>query len=345
MSERRRGRRVGQIVRRNVHRLERRDRSFLRGGDAFLQGAHLGGQRRLISDGAGGAAEQRRHLGAGLGEPEDVVDEEEHVLVLLVAEILRDREPGKGDAKTGAGRLVHLAVDERNLRRAQVLLVDDAGLRHFVVQVVAFTRAFADAGEDRHTAVQLRDVVDQLHDHHRLPDAGAAERTNLAALQEGADQVDHLDAGGEHLRRGRLVHQRRRRTVNRIVLLGLDRPALVDRRSGHVEDPAHHARADGHADRRAGVLDLEATLEALGGGHGDGAHPPIAEMLLDLQRQSGRLILDPIINRQGVGNRRKRSRKGDVHHGSDDLNDRACVHTNPFRLTGTGRPGSPAVPA
>ena len=179
---------------------------------------------------------RRRDLGAGLGEPEDVVDEQQHVLVLLVAEVLRDGEPRKRDAKAGAGRLVHLAVDERNLRRAQVLLVDDARLRHLVVQVVAFTRAFADAGEDRHAAVQLRDVVDQLHDHHGLADAGAAERADLAALQERADQVDHLDAGRQHLRRGRLVHERRRRAVNGIVLLGLNRPALVDRGSGHVED-------------------------------------------------------------------------------------------------------------
>ena len=58
------------------------------------------------------------------------------------------------------------------------------GLRHLVVQVVAFARALADAGKHRDAAVQLRDVVDQLHDHDGLADAGAAERADLAALQE-----------------------------------------------------------------------------------------------------------------------------------------------------------------
>ena len=189
----------------------------------------------------------------GLREAEDVVDEEQHVLVLLVAEVLGDGEAGERDAQTRAGRLVHLAVDERDLRRAQVLLVDDAGLRHFVVEVVAFARALADAGEHRDAAVQLGDVVDQLHDDDGLADAGAAERADLAALEERADQIDDLDAGREHLRRRRLIDERRRRAMNRVALVGVDRTALVHRIAGDVEDAAHDALADRHRDRAAGV--------------------------------------------------------------------------------------------
>ena len=73
--------------------------------------------------------------------------------------------------------------------------------RHFVVEIVAFAGALAHAGEHRETAVELGDVVDQLHDDDGLADAGAAERADLAALEERADQIDDLDAGGEHLRR------------------------------------------------------------------------------------------------------------------------------------------------
>ena len=72
-------------------------------------------------------------------------------------------------------------------------------VRHLVVEVVALARALADAGEHRHAAVELGDVVDQLHDDDRLADAGAAERADLAALQERADQIDDLDAGRQHL--------------------------------------------------------------------------------------------------------------------------------------------------
>ena len=79
-----------------------------------------------------------------------------------------------------------------------------------MIEVVAFARALADAGKHRDAAVELGDVVDQLHDDDGLADAGAAERADLAALEERADQVDDLDARGEHLRRGRLIDQRRR---------------------------------------------------------------------------------------------------------------------------------------
>ena len=84
-----------------------------------------------------------------------------------------------------------------------------------MIEVVAFARALADAGEHGHAAVELGDVVDQLHDDDGLADAGAAERADLAALEERADQVDDLDAGREHLRRRRLIGERRRRAVDR----------------------------------------------------------------------------------------------------------------------------------
>ena len=73
-------------------------------------------ERRLIADGGGHAAEERGDLGAGLGEAEDVVDEEEHVLALLVAEVLGDGERGEADAGARAGRLVHLPVHQRRAR-------------------------------------------------------------------------------------------------------------------------------------------------------------------------------------------------------------------------------------
>ena len=57
----------------------------------------------------------------------------------------------------------------------------------------------------------LGDVVDQLLDDHRLADPGAAEEADLAAAGIGREKVDHLDAGDENLRLGRLVGIGRRR--------------------------------------------------------------------------------------------------------------------------------------
>ena len=50
-----------------------------------------------------------------MGEAEDVVDEEQHVLAFVVAEVFGDGQSGQADAGTGAWGLVHLSVDERDL--------------------------------------------------------------------------------------------------------------------------------------------------------------------------------------------------------------------------------------
>ena len=136
--------------------------------------------------------------------------------------------------------------------------------------------------------MQLGDVVDQFHDDDGLADTGAAERADFSALQKGTDQVNDLDAGGEHLRGGRLVHERRRRAMNGIVFVGLDRPSFVHRIADHVEHAPHDAFTDGHGNGRAGVDDFEAALETFGAGHGDGAHPVVAEVLLHFERQLDR---------------------------------------------------------
>jgi peptide chain release factor 1 len=256
----------------HVHGLHGGDGALLRRGDALLEEAHLVGEGRLVTDGRRRAAEERGHLGAGLREAEDVVDEEEHVLVLLVAEIFRHRERGERDAHTGARGLVHLAEHERHLRLREVLLVDDAGLGHFVVEVVALARTLADAREHGHAAVRLRDVVDELEDHDGLADAGAAERAGLAALDERADQVDDLDAGLEDFRLGVLLGERRSGAVNRVASSRASTAPLPSTGvAGDVEDAAEHAVADGHRDGCAGVEHRHAAHEALGGGHRDGA--------------------------------------------------------------------------
>jgi len=165
------------------------------GGDAFLQRAHVGGERRLIAHGRWNAAEQRRHFRAGLRETEDVVDEEQHVLA-LIAEILGDGETGEADAGAGAGRLVHLTEYEGAFRLHVGIWMTrvgvDLGFDELVIQVVAFAGPLADAGEYRITTMRLGDVVDQFLDQHGLADTGATEQADLAALGIGRKQVDDL---------------------------------------------------------------------------------------------------------------------------------------------------------
>ncbi len=115
VGERRRRRGVGVVVGRDEHGLQRSDRALLRRRNAFLQLAHFCSERRLVAHGARHAAQKRRHLGARLREPEDVVDEDEEVSALLVAEVLRDGETGERHAQARPGWLVHLTEDHRHL--------------------------------------------------------------------------------------------------------------------------------------------------------------------------------------------------------------------------------------
>ena len=103
---------IGVIVGGHVDGLHGRDRALVGGGDALLQFAHFGGQVGLVSHGARHAAEQRRNFRTGLREAENVVDEEQHVLAFLIAEVLGHGQAGQADAQTGSGRLGHLAVDQ-----------------------------------------------------------------------------------------------------------------------------------------------------------------------------------------------------------------------------------------
>ncbi len=269
VGERGRRRRVGQVVGRHVDRLDRGDRTLDGGRDALLQRAHVGGQRRLVAHGGGDAAEQCRYFRAGLGEAEDVVDEEQHVLA-LIAEVLGDGEARKPTRMRAPGRLVHLAEDQRAFGAgggAVVLLrvLVDARFDELVIEVVALARALADAGEHRIAAVRLGDVVDQLLDDDRLADAGAAEQADLAAAGVRRQQVDDLDAGD----RGSAISVDWSTYVGagwwmaRLcwVLIG---PASSTGCADDVHDAAERLVADGHGDRLARVGDLLAAHQTFG---------------------------------------------------------------------------------
>ena len=177
-----------------------------------------------------------------------------------------------------------------------------------------------------------RDVADQLRDDDRLADPGAAEDAGLAALGEGGDEVDDLDAGLEDLDRGRLVLEARRRPVDRISGCRVDWPRLVDRLADHIEDAAERLRADRDGDRTAHILHRRAAAETVGGAHGDGAHRVVAEVRLRLQGEDAAVIpghLERVVDlRQHV------RRELHVDHRAGDLQDGAGRSTSLVPIRG-----------
>ena len=100
--------RISQIVSRHVDGLDGSDGSLLGSGDTLLHLSHIYCQRGLVTDGRGNTSEQGRHLGTSLGETENVVNEEQHILTFLVTEILSDGQTSESNTGTGSGGLVHL---------------------------------------------------------------------------------------------------------------------------------------------------------------------------------------------------------------------------------------------
>jgi hypothetical protein len=61
-----------------------------RGKATHLHSTHIGGEGGLVTDSRRDTAQQGRHLRTSLSEAENVVDEEQHILALEVAEVLGD---------------------------------------------------------------------------------------------------------------------------------------------------------------------------------------------------------------------------------------------------------------
>ena len=225
--------------------LDRCDGSLLGDGDTLLHGTHVSSKDWLVTDSRWDATKQSR---ASLGEPEDVVDEEQHILTLLVAEILGNSQTGKSNTSTSARGLVHLSVHQGDLG-GLVLEGDDTTLNHLVVQIVALSGHLADTSEHRETTVSLGNVIDKLHDS--LADSSATKETNLASLTAGGKQVDDLDK--DFMLDGHLVKVRSL-SVDGLALVGGDGTPLVNRVTDHVDDAAKGLLADRDGDGEALLL-------------------------------------------------------------------------------------------
>src|SRR5215467_15995158 len=203
--------RIGQVVRGNVNRLHRRDGSALGRGNPFLKCTHFGREGGLIPDRRWHTAEQRRYFGSCLRKAEDVVDEEQHILVLFVTEIFCDRQSGETNAETCARRLIHLSIDQRGFRLREIIRINDLRLLHLVPKVIALARPLTHTREHRESAVVQGDVIDELHDDNRLADPCTSEESDLASLAVGLQQIDHLDACFKHFCLGLLIFELRSR--------------------------------------------------------------------------------------------------------------------------------------
>src|SRR5271170_888925 len=209
--------RVGVVVGRYINGLHGSDRTGFRGSNALLQFADFGVQVGLVTNGGRHAAKQRGNFRTGLNEAENVVDEQEYVKMLLIAEIFRDSQTRQAHAETRSGWFGHLSVNQRRARLLRMPRHNHSRLLEFLIQVVALARPFSHAGEHRHAAVLQGDVVNQLLNQNRFAYTSAAEQSDFSSLQKGLDQVDDLNTGFKHFERCCLFIQGWRGSMNRVV--------------------------------------------------------------------------------------------------------------------------------
>ncbi len=135
--------------------------------------------------------------------------------------------------------------------------------------------ALANAGKEAQTATRRGDVVDQFHSQHRLADTGAADNADLAALDEGCEEIDDFDTRFQNLRLGALE---RCETGWRLedVAPGqpgfVDRSAAIDRTPQGIDDAADHGFADRNFDTLFGAVNHHVLLNRAVGHDVQAAH-------------------------------------------------------------------------
>ncbi|MNN16394.1 hypothetical protein D3C81_1295300 [compost metagenome] len=298
--------------------MDRSNGTFLGGSDPFLQLAHFGCQRRLVTYRGRHPSKQGRYLGTRLRKPEDVVDEEQYVAAFLVAEIFSHREARQGYAQTRTRRLVHLSEYHRGF-------LDNAGFRHFHVEVITFTGTFPYAGKYGNPAVFVRDVTDQFLDRYGLTYAGAAEQADFTALRIRSQQVDDLDPGFQHFRLRRQFIELRRFAVNRIFQFGSGCAFLVDRFAEHVKHAAERCFSDRNRNRRSQVDRFRTAHKAVRRGHGDTTNEVVAQMIGSFQNQRRLAVL--LLNFYSVEDfRQLTALKFDVNNRTHYADNASFVH-------------------
>ena len=317
----------------------------------ILHLAHLSCQRRLISHGGRHTPEKGADLGTGLGEAEDVVDEEEDVLrgggIGGIAEGFRQGQAAQGNAGTRSGGLVHLPEDHRHLALRHLLAVylgkvplaffhplfellailDDLGFYHLPEEVVALAGALAHSGEDAESVMLLCDVVDELLDEHGLSHSRAAEEADLSALEVGLEEVDDLDAGEQDfLARGQFL-ELGGFAVDGEAPLAAELAQAVDGIAGDVHHAATDLGARGHGDGAARAFYLQPAAQAVGGVHCNAADGILANVLLHLYYKGltiGLMHLQGVVDGRQGGLLLLAQVEVHVHYRADYLGNVSC---------------------
>jgi peptide chain release factor 1 len=311
------GSRIGKIISRDIDGLDGGNGTLKSGGNTLLKHTEIGSKSGLVTDSGGDTTKKGRHLGTSLSETENVINEEKHILALLITEVLSNSKTGKSNTSTSTRGLVHLTVDKSSLRTGLADL-NDTSLNHFTVKIVTLTSTLTDTDEDGVTTMSLSNVVNQLHDEDSLTDTGTTEKTDLTTTSIGGKKIDDLNTSDEKLLLSRELAESRALTVNRILLLVIDRTALIDGLTKDVHDTTESTRADRDHDREAGIVTRLATGKVISKIHGNATDGVVTDVHGNLENKTDIEVLDL----KSVENSRNVTLSElDINDGTDNLSD------------------------
>ena len=237
----------------------------VRVGDALLQPRQLGAHRGLIAQARRHLPHQAGHLHAGLDESENIVDQQQHITMLVVPEILGHRQRHVAHAEPAARRLIHLAEHHHHVRQ-------HAGRLHVAVKLFPFATTFADAAKNADALLLPDHVVDHFGEQYRLAHARPSEQARFAAAFERHQHVDDLDPRLEDLGFGGTSCQRRRSSMDGAPLDICRCRLAVDGIAENVEHARENSLADRRLQRPTRVLHRHTASKTLRGRQRNPAH-------------------------------------------------------------------------
>src|SRR5699024_7762360 len=259
-------------------------------GNAFLQDTHLVSQVWLVTHGGRHTTQQGRDFHTGLGEAENVVNEQQHVLLLHVAEVLGHGQAGQCNAQTGAWWLIHLAEDQGGV-------FENVCFVHLDPEVITFTSTLTNAGEDRGTTKVASNTGNHFLNQNGLTNTGTTEQTNLSTLNVWGEQVDDLDSGLHHLGGGFKISKVWWLAVDWPTFLNIElRNVNVEGVAQGVEDVALDDIANGYGDWSASVDNFLTADETIGGLHSDRTDHVLAQVLSGFEGNRGGFAVQGQLN-------------------------------------------------
>ena len=167
--------RIGKIICRNIHRLHRSNRPFIRRSNSLLQSSHLTRQGWLVSYRRRDSSQQSRYLRPCLSKSKDIINKEQYIFPFLISEIFCHRKSRQSNSRPWSRSFVHLSIHHRRFIKHPRFL-------HLVIKIVSFSGSLSHSSYYRYSTMLCSNIVDELHHHDRLSYTSPTKKSDFSSF-------------------------------------------------------------------------------------------------------------------------------------------------------------------